>query len=138
METERILVIVSFAVVIALVMSGISVAQPIGDWDGNLNGWPVNLNIASVDSEGRLAGSITDGGVTHSIVGSWDEDQKKIVFMRIRDPQNAAISQLFTGYYFQYPRTPGGGDNVDQYLTGYFQEATGYVGGWFAHRNIVT
>jgi hypothetical protein len=137
MDIKRILETMSYAVVIALMMGGISVAEPIGDWNMNANGWLVTLNIASVDAQGKLAGTMSEGGIVHNIVGSWNEDQKKIVFMRIRDPQNPAVSQLFIGYFFQTPRVPGAGDNVVQYLTGYFEEATGAIGGWYAQREIV-
>src|SRR5438105_570054 len=71
---------------------------PIGAWTIDANGFVGDLDI-SLD----MAGNVTGTAYGQTILGFWDEDAKKIVFVRVIDSADPSSFQIFTGYFFQDP-----------------------------------
>jgi hypothetical protein len=66
-----------------------------GSWKGCLAGRQLQLNITSIDSSGRIQGTIN----AHTVSGLWDEDaQKLILFLFLDAGSNPAA--IVTGYLF--------------------------------------
>lgn len=106
----------------------------IGTWELNANGNKGTLEIPNVDSAGRLVGAKAFG---NNIIGFWDEDAKKITFLRSTIPNDHSADQVFTGYFFA--SGPEGLFAAVSYLTGSFEAFEGGGGtanrvlyGWFA------
>jgi hypothetical protein len=124
-------------------------ADPVGTWHINANGFKGTLSIAS-DGSGNLSGTIDiDVGVTDTLQGVWSETAQEIVFDRIRKQHgNVVWIQTYTGYLFltKEPIFQGQGapepNPSFRLLTGYF-EALGTGAspgrprfGWVARQNI--
>ena len=106
-----------------------------GIWNINGNGYPGQLNIVSVDSQGKLNGTVYG----QPIEGFWDDISQKIMFMRIIDASKPSTLQIYTGYLFKTPVRPRAGQNITYTLTGFFEAfaGTGAVAqrtlyGWYA------
>jgi hypothetical protein len=124
-------------------------ANPVGQWHINANGFKGTLNINS-DGAGNLTGTVDiDAGCTDTLQGVWSETAQEIVFDRIRKQgQTTTWIQTYTGYMFltkepifqgQGPPEPNPSFRL---LTGYF-EALGTGAspgrprfGWVARQNI--
>ena len=109
-------------------------------WNINANGHEGQLNIASVDPQGNLSGTVFG----NPIQGFWDEDAQKITFMRIINASDPSLTQIYTGFRFQNPITPGAGEDVTQTLTGFFEAFSGSgataqsnLFGWFAQMKLI-
>jgi len=102
-------------------------------WGINANSFQGDLTINAVDAnDGSLQGSVF-GNV---IFGFWDEEARKITFLRQVDNNQPDTHQVYTGYLFQNQL-----DALDtQYtLAGYFEALKGAGGtaqrtlfGWYA------
>ena len=109
-----------------------------GTWDLNGNGHKGTLEVPSIDSAGRLVGAMAYG---NNIIGFWDDDAKKITFLRPTKPADHSADQVFTGYYFT--SGPEGQFIGMEYLAGSFEAFQGAGGtanrilyGWFAKRGL--
>ena len=98
-----------------------------GNWNINANGSHGVLNIIGVDSQGRLNATVYGD----QVVGWWDEEDRRITFLRQRDGQ--AI-QSFSGYTWDEAAA-----HHIHYLAGSFETYAGGGGtaarptyGWFA------
>jgi hypothetical protein len=105
---------------------------PAGCWNINQNGTVGNLCIG-MNAAGNVFGNLD--GV--AINGFWDEQDRKLTFMR----QNTASdlsTQVFTGYYYQTHTAPYTPNHV---LAGFFEAFSQSGGspersvfGWYATR----
>ena len=109
--------------------------EAIGTWELNANGYTATLEIPNIDATGRLVGATAFG---NNIIGFWDEEAKKITFLRPTKADHAG-DQVFTGYYFA--SGPEGPYKLVNYLTGSFEAFEGSGGtanrvlfGWFARQ----
>jgi hypothetical protein len=110
--------------------------EAIGLWELNANGHIGWLDIPNIDAAGRLVGAKAFGD---TIIGFWDEEAKKITFLRSTQSGNHSDDQVFTGYYFA--SGPEGTFKSVIYLTGSFEAFEGAGGtanrivfGWFARQ----
>jgi hypothetical protein len=116
-----------------------------GHWRIKANGFQGDLNIASVDNQGRLSGTLTmQNEPTDQIVGFWDERSEKIIFMRILNPSDPSAGQIYTGHLFCIPIGCSSTGQNTLTLAGSFEAlATGggsaerSVFGWYAEVTIV-
>lgn len=99
----------------------------VADWQINSNGAQGVLSIKEIDSSGRIINSSTVFG--NQLVGVWDDDARRITFLRIIKPNDPSSIQLYTGCLL---------DGQDT-LTGTFMAFAGSGGkaqrsefGWFA------
>lgn len=97
-------------------------ADPVGEWHINANGYKGILNINS-DGAGNLSGTIDFGtGTTFTLQGVWSEAAQEIVFNLIAKPD-----QTYTGYLFltKEPIFAGQGrpepDPDSRLLSGYYE-----------------
>jgi hypothetical protein len=107
-----------------------------GQWELNANGSKGALIIPDIDAAGRLVGATAFG---NNIIGFWDEEAKKITFLRPTTAADHSADQVFTGYYFV-----GGPDTPWKsviYMTGSFEAFEGTGGtanrvlfGWLARQ----
>ncbi len=67
-------------------------------WDMLANGFAVKFHPKTIDANGNLKGTIVDGAKTHPIEGFWNEEARKITFLRIVDPAKPSTVQVYTGY----------------------------------------
>ena len=124
-------------------------ADPVGQWHIDANGFKGTLKINS-DGAGNLSGTIDiDIGITDTLQGVWSEAAQEIVFDRIRKQgQTITWIQTYTGYMFLTKEPIFGGQGPPEpnpsfrLLTGYF-EALGTGAspgrprfGWVARQNI--
>jgi cobyric acid synthase len=117
-----------------------AMALQTGRWRINANGFEGDLNISSVDAQGRLTGNVFG----NSIHGFWDDTEQKITFLREINRNDPSTYQVYTGYRFQNPRQPQAGQNVTFTLAGDFEAFFGSGGrvqrhlfGWFARIEVV-
>jgi hypothetical protein len=110
--------------------------EAIGLWELNANGHIGSLDIPDIDAAGRLVGATAFGD---TIIGFWDEEAKKITFLRPTSAGNHSADQVFTGYYFA--SGPEATFKSVLYLTGSFEAFEGTGGtanrvlfGWFARQ----
>jgi hypothetical protein len=110
-----------------------------GRWHINANGFEGDLNISSVDAQGRLTGNVFG----NSIHGFWDDTEQKITFLREINRNDPSAYQVYTGYRFQNPRESTGAPEVTFTLAGDFEAFSGSGGrvnrhlfGWFARRTV--
>lgn len=110
--------------------------EAIGTWELNANGYNGTLEIPNIDAAGRLVGATVFG---NNIIGFWDEEAKKITFLRSTKVGDHSADQIFTGYYFT--SGPEGPYKSVNYLTGSFEAFEGAGGtanrvlfGWFARQ----
>ncbi len=94
---------------------------PTGIWNMNGNGYEGELNIVSVDSQGKISGTVYG----HPIQGFWSEDSEKVTFTRNTDPNNPSRMQIYTGYLFKTPPNPLTGEDITYTLTGFFEAFAG-------------
>jgi hypothetical protein len=113
-----------------------------GTWDVIANGFQGRLNIALIDAQGNLSGTWVEGTQTSQIQGYWDEDAKRITFVRTLG--NPSTFQVFTGYLFDPGATFCQGGEIRQMLAGPFEffnstggKAARNVGGWTARFCVV-
>ncbi len=113
---------------------------PEGTWNINANSFTGNLIVTSVSANGVLEGTVFG----NQIEGFWDDRSQKITFLRVPPSGTPNAIQVYTGFLFQNPRNPGGGDNVTFTLTGFFEAFAGTGGnaertlyGWFAQLEVV-
>jgi hypothetical protein len=112
--------------------------EAIGTWELIANGHKGTLTIPNIDAAGRLSGAKAFG---NNIIGFWDEDAKKITFLRATKSGDASGDQVFTGYYFA--SGPEEQFALVNYLTGSFEAFEGTGGsanrvlyGWFAKQGV--
>jgi hypothetical protein len=76
-------------------------ADPVGQWQFNANGYRGTLTITS-DGAGNLSGTVDYGiGVILTIQGVWSEVAQEIVFQLTEKQGNTIINvQSFTGHLF--------------------------------------
>ncbi len=110
--------------------------EAIGLWELNANGYTGWLDIPNIDAAGVLVGAKAFGD---TIIGFWDEEAKKITFLRSTQSGNHSGDQVFTGYYFA--SGPEATFKSVIYLTGSFKAfgdaggaANRIVFGWFARQ----
>jgi len=111
-----------------------------GVWNINANGFEGQLNIASVDAQGNLNGTVFG----NPIRGFWDENAQKITFLRVINAADPTTLQVFTGFRFQNPQNPEPGRNVTHTLAVFFEAFSGTgataqrsLFGWFAQVVVV-
>jgi hypothetical protein len=103
-------------------------ADPVGTWHINANGFKGTMNITS-NGAGQLGGTIDiDTGVTDTLQGVWSEAAHEIVFDRIRKQgANIVWIQTYTGYLFLTKEPIFGGQGAPEpnpdfrLLTGSFE-----------------
>ncbi len=107
-----------------------------GKWDINGNGAEGTLVIQGVDGQGRLQGTVFG----QKLVGWWDEEDKRITFLRVSDPANPASFQTFSGYHWDEEK----GFGRIHYLAGSFETYAGGGGsakrptyGWYAQISVL-
>lgn len=98
----------------------------IGNWKINANGAEGVLVIKQIDASNNLTGSTVYG---NEIIGFWDEDSRKITFIRVVDKSNPSTFQIFTGYLMDNKTTIAGSFGAFQGTGGTAQRS---VFGWFA------
>ena len=80
---------------------------PIGNWAMKISKFndkaiELNLKINSVDSTGKLAGSL--GGASHPISGTWSKNLWKVTFRENCPAQGLCLYPTYTGYIiFEHP-----------------------------------
>ena len=106
---------------------------PTGSWEIDANGYVGELEIKSI-TNGRLTGTV----LGNPIDGFWSNSMKRIVFMRVIDPNDASTLQVFTGYYWRELQPPPIGTS---FLAGFFEAFQGSGGtakrsvfGWTARK----
>lgn len=67
-------------------------------WDMLSNGFAAKFKPQSIDASGNLKGAIIEGAKTQPIEGFWNEDARKVTFMRVIDPAKPSTIQIYTGY----------------------------------------
>jgi hypothetical protein len=107
-----------------------------GTWQVDGNGSRGDLIIQGIDSRGRVSGTIYG----QSINGWWDEDARRITFLRVPNQQDPRSEQTFDGYAWDEPA----GADTDFFLAGSFETYAGGGGsakrptyGWFARMHRV-
>lgn len=113
----------------------------LGFWTLNANGFNAVLNIASVDAQGNVTGTVTFGTEAPSPldnVAVWNDTAQQLTFIRQSTLGDPPTFQIYTGYGFLLDHTqppPAG----SQMLAGSFiafpgsgGSASRSVGGWFA------
>ncbi|MFY9561420.1 MAG: hypothetical protein WAQ52_14400 [Terriglobales bacterium] len=133
----------AISVALLLIVSVCSAATlRTGNWDIIANGFQGRLNITSVDAQGNLSGTWVEGTQTSQIQGYWDEDGKRITFVRTLG--NPSTFQVFTGYLFDPGATFCQGGEFRQMMAGSFEffsstggKAARNVGGWAARFCVV-
>lgn len=98
----------------------------IGNWKINGNGFEGALAINQIDASGNLIGSTVYG---HEMIGFWDEDARKITFIRVIDKSNPSSFQIYTGYLMSNNTMIAGSFQAFQ---GTGATAQCSVCGWFA------
>ena len=111
-----------------------------GDWEIDANGSRGVLAIQAIDAQGRLNATVYG----ERVVGWWDEQDRRITFLRLINPNDPTSFQSFSGYgWEEHPNMPGG---THHYLAGSFETYAGAGGiaarpsyGWFAvhHRTFL-
>jgi hypothetical protein len=101
-----------------------------GTWKVDGNGHQGDLVIQNVGADGRLTGTIYG----QPIKGWWDEEDRRITFLR------QAASQSWDGYGWEQPI----GSDVNFFLAGSFETYAGGGGsakrptyGWFATMHVI-
>jgi hypothetical protein len=123
-------------------------ADPIGLWHINANGFKGTLNIKS-DGAGNLSGTVDiDLGFTDALLGVWSDGDQEIMFNRVITRGGNTVIQSYTGYLFLTKEPIFMGQNAPEpnpdfrLLTGYFSgiDAGSFPGrprfGWAARQNI--
>ncbi len=111
----------------------------LGIWSLNANGSQAALNIANVDPQGNVTGTVTFGTEAPSPldnVAIWNDTTKEITFIRQSTLGDPSTFQIYTGCWFLLdPTQPNG----TQMLAGTFiafpgsgATASRNVGGWIA------
>jgi hypothetical protein len=130
--------VVSLFLMIPISQSALAVTLPSDKtWKINGNGYKGDLVISSVDSAGRVSGTVYGNEIRD---GFWDEDAQKITFTRITQADDPSTFQKYTGYLFKNPiGSPGPGEDITYTLAGYFEALSGTGGtperplyGWYA------
>jgi hypothetical protein len=124
-------------------------ADPVGQWNINVNGFKGILDITSPSGNGFLGGRADiDIGFTDSLQGVWNDAAREIVFNRIMVRQGNTLIQTYTGYLYltKEPIFQGQGqpepDPTFRLLTGYYEaigtgsSPAGARGGWVARQRI--
>jgi len=113
-----------------------------GTWDIIANGFQGRLSIASIDAQGNLSGTWVEGAQTSQIQGYWNEDGKRITF--VRTIGNPSTFQVFTGYLFDPGATFCQSGDIRQMLAGSFEffnstggKASRNISGWTARFCVV-
>jgi hypothetical protein len=96
------------------------------------NGNVGTLNINSVDSMGKVLGTITFTTTpTQNIVGFYNQSAEELTFMRISSTTDPASNQVFTGYRFCVPKDCNSSSNAI-YFAGTFLAESSHTGGTVA------
>lgn len=124
------------------------VAEPVGEWHLNANGYKGLMEIKG-DGQGNLTGTVDFGlGSQDQLLGVWNEAAQEIVFHRSGVSNGNNFSQTYTGYLYatEEPIFAGQGrpgPNPDfRLLTGFFDAiGTGATNGrayfgWAARQRI--
>ena len=106
-----------------------------GNWDIDGNGSRGVLAIQAVDAQGRLNATVYG----QRVVGWWDEQDRRITFLRLINPNDPTSFQSFSGYAWDEPPDPDRPGRTTYYLAGSFETYAGAGGtaarptyGWFA------
>jgi hypothetical protein len=67
-------------------------------WEMVANGFSMKFHPKSIDGSGNLKGEIVHGSKTQSIEGFWNEDARRVTFLRVIDPAKPSTAQVYTGY----------------------------------------
>lgn len=102
-------------------------ALKLGNWKINGNGFEGVLAIKEIDANGNIKGG--SKAFDNEIIGFWDEDSRKITFMRLVDKTNPSTFQVYTGYLMKNLTTIAGSFEGFQ---GTGATAKRSVFGWFA------
>jgi hypothetical protein len=123
-------------------------ADPVGQWNINVNGFKGTLDIAS-NGLGVLGGTADiDIGFTDGLQGVWNDAAKEIVFNRILERGGSTFIQTYTGYLYLTKEAILQGHGVPEpdptfrLFAGFFEaigtgsSPTGARGGWVARQHI--
>jgi hypothetical protein len=95
-----------------------------GNWKLNANGYPGTLTITAIDTNGNLTSSTAFG---NKIIGFWDEDGRKITFIRVMNENDPSTFQIYTGYLMgtttiagSFEAFQGGGGAAKRSVFGWF------------------
>ena len=110
------------------------------NWTLNANGH-IDILRFSYTPEGSVTGTIFGD----RIIGFWDHNSQKILFMRLANPSDPASFQIYTGFLFEDTRpTAQGSPLCYQTLSGSFLTPAGAGGsatrneyGWYAQSPII-
>jgi len=101
----------------------------VGSYTIRANGNVGILNINSVDSMGKVSGTITFTSTpTQNIAGFYNQSTEELSFMRISSTTDPASNQVFTGYRFCVPKDCNSSSNAI-YFTGTFLAESSHTGG---------
>lgn len=111
-----------------------------GNYQVNANGYVGSLTL-SVDGSGNVTGTIYNDKIS----GFWDEDGKKITFLRIPSSGKSDAYQVYTGYWWQNALADlKAGSGLRHFLAGSFEafKGTGAVAqrilyGWSAQHDLL-
>jgi hypothetical protein len=67
-------------------------------WDMLSNGFKAKFHPQSIDANGNLKGVILEGTKSQPIEGFWNEDAKRVTFLRVIDAAKPSTAQVYTGY----------------------------------------
>ena len=67
-------------------------------WEMLSNGFPVKFHLQSIDANGNLKGVIIEGVKSQPIEGFWNEDARRVTFLRVIDATKPSTAQVYTGY----------------------------------------
>jgi hypothetical protein len=112
----------------------------VGPYTIKANGNTGTLNIYSVDSTGKVTGTITFTNTpAQNIVGFYNNATEELTFMRVSSTTDPASNQVFTGYRFCVPKDCSGSSNTIYFAGIFFTESTSsgasaarHVFGWEA------
>ena len=114
-----------------------------GNWDIDGNGSRSTLTTDGVDAVGNLSASVVfESSGAQQVIGFWDEPSQRITFVRVINPDDPSVNQIYSGLRFGNGR----GHLTDRTHTfaGYFEtlQGTGAVAsrvlyGWVALTAVV-
>lgn len=108
-----------------------------GTWSVHANGYRGQLEIATIGPQGEVTGTVYGD----KLDGFWDEDSKKITFIRIPGSGNPVAIQTYSGYLFD---EGDGSSATTEFLAGSFEAFSGTGAtaqrttyGWFAETSVI-
>lgn len=76
-----------------------------GSWSINGNGFSGTFVVGGVDPAGNLTNCSAFG---NKVIGFWDEQSRKLTFLRIVTPSDPGTYQVYTGYLMTDLKTLAG------------------------------